>query len=176
MRTVRITIEGVVPLRMNRYVFDKKQPTKPTVEWLKEDALDRCYKDEKGFYIPKAALRKVLLNGASKVRHGRGRAKADMSAIFFPQEHGYLPKSSKPIIPDEPEIVRIPPGPKGARVPKYFAYFEKWSVVYDAVITDDSMPIETIKDSIIAGGLYFGLLDGRPEYGRYVLDKFEVVK
>lgn len=174
MRTVKITIEGIVPIRMNRYIHEKKQPTKPTGEWLKEDALDRCYKDDKGYYIPKQAIRKVILNGASKVRHGRGRARADMSAVFFPQGHGYI-ENNKPIL-GEIEIVRIPPGPKGARVPKYFAYFEDWKTTFDAVITDDSLSLETIKDSIIAGGLYFGLLDGRPEYGRYVMSKFGIVE
>lgn len=173
MRTVKITIEGIVPLRMNRYIHEKKQPTKPTDSWLREDAFDRCYKDDKGYYIPKQALRKVILNGAGKVRHGRGRAKADMSAVFFPQTHGYLEKGCKPELGDI-EIVRIPPGPKGARVPKYFAYFQGWGTTFEAAVTDDSIPLETIKDSAIAGGLYFGLLDGRPEYGRYMVTKFDI--
>ncbi len=173
MRKYQVQLEGVAPLRMNKFI-DMKMPTRPTEIWLIEDAHNRCYIDEKKhYYIPKNAFKAVVLNGATKVRLGRGRAKSDMKAVFFVQNDGIL-KHSKPIITKE--IVRIPPGPKGARVPKYFVIFETWSVPFEILITDDNMPEEVIKDSIIAGGMYFGFLDGRPDYGRFILKEFETIK
>ena len=95
-----------------------------------------------------------------------------MTAILFPQDNAYLKKNIKPILSDL-QIVRIPPGPKGARVPKYFAQFPEWEAKFEILITDDSMPEETIKDSIVAAGIYNGLLDGRPDYGRFVMNEFK---
>ena len=177
MYKIEATINGLVPLRFNRFLIRSKQQTnkgKMTEEQQKADALERSYFDEKkGFYIPKHALRACLINGGKKVKIGRGAASKLLEAILiFDNDKYFLGIKDYKIMQD---VVRIPPK-TGGRVIQYWVVIEKWQCKFSATILDDLFPIDGIKESIQFAGMYNGLLDGRPEYGRFELTDFKKVK
>jgi len=170
------TIEGVTPLRFNRYLLNDRQSAnrkKMTHEEQVENALERSYRDEKGFYVPSAALRKCFINGGKKVKIGRGYASKLLEAIMiFDEDKYYLNTKDYEI---QQDVVRIPPV-TGARVLQYWVLIRKWKLSFTVSILDDVFPDGGLKDAIVNAGLYNGLLDGRPQLGRFELIEFKRIK
>lgn len=176
MYRIRIHLEGIAPLRMNRFTQDGLSGTskKITDEERKEEAEDRTYKDSKGYYIEARAIKKCIMNGGKKVKVGRGSASKLIGAIFIMDEQVvYLPKKYKSKLVSG--VVRIPPGPGNPRVLKYWKQFDKWDIQFTATVVDSRVPLESIKSSIYEAGVYEGLLDGRPDCGRFLLKKIEKI-
>ena len=176
MYQISVQLEGVAPLRMNRFLEDALSGTskKITDEARKKEAEDRTYKDAKGYYIEARAIKKCIMNGGKKVKVGRGAASKLLGAILIMDAQVvYLPKKYKPKL--VMGVVRIPPGPSGARVLKYWKQFDKWDVQFTATIVDERIPIDCIESSINEAGIYEGLLDGRPDLGRFLLKKIEKI-
>ena len=180
MREFAVTIKGVAPLRMNRFTTEAKdslsggKSNKFSDDEKIQDAYNRTYKDDEGKYIILAKhLKACILEGASKVALGRGRAKTTAKAVLYIKDTENLLTHSEPKIIEE--VVRIPPK-KGALAVKYFVVFKDWSTSFVVSITDNRFPEIAVKNSIIEAGIYAGLLDGRPDYGRFVVTKFEKIK
>lgn len=158
---------------MNRFVPEMDTSMKKSDEERQKEAYTRTYTDEDGDYvIPRKAIKAVIVAGGAKVSVGRAKAKGLLKAVLYLEGDAKLTHSGDILIRDD---VKIPPR-TGARVIKYWVAFKEWSAEFDIVITDDAMKPEAISNSIIAGGIYNGLLDGRPDYGRYVLDEMKIVK
>lgn len=177
MYKVKATIKGLSPLRYNRFVIQSKQATnkkKMTEENQKLDALERSYFDEKkGFYVPAYALRASFVNGGKKVKIGRGAASKLLEAIMiFDEENYYLGTKEYKI---QEDVVRIPPK-TGARVSQMWVVLPEWEVTFTVTILDDLFVHDGLKDSIVSAGMYYGLLDGRPQLGRFELTEYEILK
>ncbi len=175
MYQVKVHIEGVAPLRMNRFREDCLTGTSKKIseDDRVEDAYNRAYKDEKGYYIPRQAIKACLVEGGKKVKVGRGAASKLMKAIFHVnKEKVYLNGKSKADIMKD--VVRIPPK-TGGRVMQYWVYFPKWDIKFDATLVDDRFPVDAVENSFVEAGIYAGLLDGRPDFGRFVLKSFSKV-
>lgn len=177
MYKIKATIVGQSPLRHNKYNEQKGNSgmsSKKSTQAYKDQAMERAYyDDEGGFYVPKHALKKVICEGGKKVKIGRGAASTIIKAIFILQGDKFYIGTHKHEL--YTEAVRIPPK-TGARVMQYWVMNQEWSCTFEALILDDVIPAEAIKQSIQFGGLYNGLLDGRPEFGRFELTEFEVVE
>lgn len=176
MYKIEAKIKGLSPLRYNRYLPITKENAgkrKMTHEQQIEDAMQRAYKDDKGFYIPKEAIRACIINGGKKVKIGRGGASKLLEAILiFDEDKFYIGKHPHKI---QQDVVRIPPK-TGARITQYWVVIEEWSVSFTANILDSTFPSEGLKESIEVAGMYYGLLDGRPQLGRFELVSFKKIK
>lgn len=177
MRKIIITIKGLSPLRHNRFIETSKSASgraKTTDEQDIKEALTRSYRDEEGkFYLPKHAIKKTIIEGGKKVKVGRGGASNLLKAILFvDEEMNYLKTGEHKIMKD---MVRVPPR-TGARIMKMWVVNEDWECTIPLTLLDDTFPINALKESIESAGIYYGLLDGRPEFGRFNLEKFEVMK
>ncbi len=179
MRKVNVCIKGIAPLRMNRFTDEAKESLSGGAKRLSKDekiqeAYDRAYKDEEGYYVPARCIKACILEGGKRVKVGRRNAATDLKAIMF------IDGNKVPLIHDkEPEVhedvVKIPPR-TGARQVKYWVYFQNWAMDFNIILFDDRFPIDGLKNSIMEAGIYAGLLDGRPDWGRFQMDKFEVVE
>lgn len=186
MRYVDVELEGIAPLRMNRLVPDELKESaskrKKTHKDLMETAHTRSYTDKSGKYIvPSRAIEACIEAGGAKVKHGRGSAKASLKAILFVEgnePHVLIKgkpssrKDNKFILHEEP--VRVPPR-TGARVIQYWVAFPEWSLKFRLGLVDERFPIQSLKESIMEAGIYAGLLDGRPKWGRFVVKSFKEV-
>lgn len=179
MKEYNIGIKGVAPLRMNKLTeLAKDNVGKGSIKLDDKakiaEAWTRAYRNESGAYIIEGvAIKACILKGAAKVKLGRGKAKNDMKAILYPKEREIVLKYSK-----EPTLIKIAckiPPRTGALALKLFPVFEDWSAEFGLIITDDRFPDNALEQSIVEAGMYAGLLDGRPDFGRFILEKFEVV-
>lgn len=176
MRKYKIEVVGVAPLRMNRLTSEVKNTLQGGRKKLsetekREEALERTYRDEKGAFIIEAkAIKASILNGGKRIKVGRKSAYGDLRAILFFQEKQMPLAHSDPIIVEE--VCRIPPK-TGALVLKMFYLFEEWGFEAVLLVTDDRFPDTALKQAIIEAGMYAGLYDGRPDFGRFVLKEFK---
>lgn len=179
MKEYLVGIEGVAPLRMNRLTDAAKDNVgKGSVKMDEKakiaEAWTRAYTNEKGKYIIEGmAIKACILKGGAKVKLGRGKAKNDLKAVLYPKEREILLSYDK-----EPYLIKIAckiPPKTGALALKLFPVFEQWSANFTLVITDDRFPSNALEQSIIEAGMYAGLYDGRPDFGRFILKKFEEV-
>jgi len=179
MKEFRVKITGVAPLRMNRLTEETKESVGKGSVKLDDkakitEAWSRAYKNKEGEYaIEGQAIKACFLKGAAKVKLGRGKAKNDMKAILYTKQKEIVLQYEK-----EPYLITIPckiPPRTGMLALKHFPTFDTWSAEFDLIITDDRFPDNALEQSIIEAGMYAGLLDGRPDYGRFILTKFERV-
>lgn len=176
MYKIEAKITGITPLRYNRFIINDRQnanKAKMTQEQQIENALERAYRGEKGFYVPAEALRACFINGGKKVKIGRGWASKLLEAIMIFDEDKYYVGTDKYEI--EQGVVRIPPR-TGARVLQYWILIPQWQITFSVHILDDIFPENGLKDAIQSAGLYYGLLDGRPLRGRFELVEFKRTK
>lgn len=176
MYKVKIRLVGISPLRMNRFTDSGTSGTsrKKSKEEYIQDAYVRSYKDPKiGYYVPREAIKACLVCGGKRVKIGRRAASQEMKAVFH-LDDAMVPLG-KGIEPEIAEVVvRIPPK-TGSRVLQYFCVFQEWQITFTATIVDDRFPIQSLKDACNEAGIYYGLLDGRPDFGRFTVEEFAKV-
>lgn len=181
MYRIEIEIEGTSPLRHNKLTEAIKDTIRvPTTgkrkrdeELIKEAELG-IYRDDEGEICVEAkALKKCGLNGAGRVKISRRSLSQDFNgAVIF--ESRFIPlfddnrKRYKKPTGFHSDFVKRPPK-RGVLVPSMWAYFHPWILRTTALVADDRIPLEAIKEAFVNGGLLFGLLDGRPEWGRFIV-------
>ena len=175
MYKVEMVFEGLSPLRMNRFSPDALKGTsiKLSRPQLIQDAHARSFKDKQGYYVPGLNVKTAICYGGKRVKIGRLFASASLRAIFHVEDRVRLPAEFTPVI--EEGYVQIPPG-SGKRVAKFWVCFPQWTISFACSVLDDRFPSEAILNSAKEAGLYCGLLDGRPEHGRFSVEDFRVVE
>jgi len=177
---IEVELTGLVPIRFNRFTNEKSTggTASHTEEAGKADAENRCYKNDNGLYVPAEAVKRCLLNGINmaKIKEGKSSMVQYVKATVFidPLE---IPLNKKTYDYMKCLTVRIPPGPKGARVNKYFCYVkEGWNLIFKLQVFDERRDPDKLKLALTESGVLCGLLDGRPEYGRFEVTKWKVNK
>ena len=74
------------------------------------------------------------------------------------------------------EIYKCPVVVQRARIMRVRPLFKDWKLEFDISIIDPQISPDQLKEFIEAGGKYNGLGDSRPEFGRFEIEKFDVVK
>jgi len=182
-----IEIEAVSPLRMNPLtkeaqadIRSPKPSSKKTDAELMEIAKKKIQRDKAGnICIEAKALKAVGRNGGSRVKVSKRFLGRDFkAAVYFDDWHiPVLDNKGKQF--KEPsgyhfEFVKRPPK-TGTPVPEMWPFFEDWRIKATGYITDDRIDIQSIKQAYIEGGMSFGLLDGRPDWGRFIVKKCEKI-
>lgn len=184
MYRVKVEIEGIAPILFNRFteanqadVETGRSTGRQTVEQKKEVALQKVYRNGDGLFCPAANLKKamVLACGISQLKHGKKSLGPILNAVLF------LEPMEIPFGVDKPDTIheqvgRIPPR-TGARVVLYRPALQAgWKLKFTLNIFTDTVGIDQVKRSLTDAGVYQGLCDGRPEYGRFKVNTFEKEK
>ena len=169
------TLKGMAPYLCNRYT-EKARPGKLREEELLEEATRRVYRDPdtQALVCPAWNLKKCFMDGArlGEVKHGkkcivpvpaslvdRGRRRAVWARRLrrAAHLHGRIPPRTGPMV----KLYR----------PKLDA---GWTLTFRLLIADTTIHPDTLKQIISFAGLLAGIGAWRPEYGRFMLERFEV--
>lgn len=186
----QVTIEGIRPLLMhNGRLCD---PLDPATKALKAASKQRdksdddhgrvsrlefegsLYFDDKiGPYIPTDMLQAVLEKGATKRKLGK-TFKACVGVDMPMDADGFALKYQGPRTIDGLWASRDFVFVKGARVSNKRVMrtrprFPKWSLTFGVEVLSDGVTKEQLATAISDAGLYEGMGDWRPRYGRFVL-------
>ena len=178
MYKVNSTIEGIAPTLFNRVVTLKGGRGKPTPEQEEAAAEERVYRNSNGLYLPAANLKRALRIGSVRagLKIGRGSFEPYIRAAVFIEPSELEFGKDKPDFM-LPSYVRIPPGTRGALIYKVRPGLNAgWKVSAIFNVFDDRIEEDKLKMALESAGLLIGVCDWRPEYGRFVVKKWEVSK
>lgn len=178
MYKIEDIIEGVSPMLFNRVITLKGGTGRPTEEQEYEEAKKRVYRNDNGLYLPAQNLKRALRFGSTMAGLKMGRRGFEpyiSAAVFIEPSELEFGKTE----PDFffPSYVRIPPGKKGALVFKVRPGLNPgWQLNSLLTVLDDHVEPDKIRIALETAGLFVGLCDWRPEYGRFIIKKWEVRK
>lgn len=180
MYKIKVALKGDTQLIINQFVEGQKAGKKSVKEYNIE-AMAKLHRDEKGqCCITEEMIKSCVLNGIGMkgIKNGRKSLGQYWKAVAhtYPKN---IPINKGVKEPDgiDARPGRIPPGPRGSMVMLYRPFFkEGWTLDFTVEILDDTITEDLIKQSFEAAGLLSGLGAGRPDYGRFSVTKWEVVR
>lgn len=174
MVKVDVSVEGVAPLLMNKFTatisIESKRGKK--VYDPVEEAEKKTYRTKDGsLYLPNTHFKASIVKSATDFKMtGRKTYKDYVRAGVFIEEQEII------LTPQEYEIHEEPVVIQRARVMSWRPRFNKWSCSFTLEIVDDFVNPTTLKEILEMAGRFKGVGDHRPEYGRFKVTKFKVVK
>ncbi len=170
---VKFELESLVPLKMDR--FHGLQDPK-TSEGYQKQAEEKCYRDAAGnLAIPCDALKACMRLASSelgKKMEGKKNRQTIAAGVMFPEQYISLGVKKHDGIVANP--VTRGKGDKVTRVITYRPIINSWKA--SGVILLMEVPLGFARQCLELGGIRYGLLSHRPEFGRFQITKFEEVK
>lgn len=168
-------LKGMAPHLFNRFT-EKARPGKLRIEEHLEEATRRVYRDEttQALICPGWNLKKCFMDGArlGEVKHGKKGIAQYLQALLIVDgdpQFGRVDYDGLHVCQG-----RIPPR-TGPMVTIYRPKLDAgWSLTFRLLIADTTIHPDTLKQIISFAGLLAGLGAWRPEYGRFVLERFDV--
>jgi hypothetical protein len=173
MEKIQFEIEGISPLKMDKFV-EGQQP-KNDDGWMKQ-ASEKAYRDEKGnLAVPSGALKAAMRLAASQVgrKMEAKKHRQDIAAMVFVEGDNLSLKKKDYDCIAKDIVTRKGQGDKVTRVTTYRPLIKEWKV--SGYINNFGIPKEFLKECLELAGIRFGLLSHRPEFGRFKVNKFQVV-
>jgi hypothetical protein len=175
MYNVDGTLKGMAPILFNRFT-EKARPGKLRPEELLEEATRRVYRDPdtQSIILPPWNLKKCLMDGSrlGEVKHGKKAIGQYLQALLIVDgdpQFGRVDYDGLHVCQG-----RIPPR-TGPMVTLYRPKLDPgWILAFRLIIADTTIHPDTLQQIISFAGLLAGLGAWRPEYGRFVLDRFTV--
>jgi hypothetical protein len=171
---VRFGIEGISPLKMDRWT---DLPSPKNENEAQKQAPQKVYRCENGeLGIPAAAIKAVMVLGiaeAGRRMESKRNKQTIKSGVFLSSTMLSIGKTDYDEIAVD-IIVRKGTGGKDTRVPTYRPLIKDWACEGELLLYGVSSDLA--KQSLEIGGLRFALLGHRPEFGRFIITKWEVVE
>jgi hypothetical protein len=127
-----------------------------------------CYwKDGLGVYIPVENVLATIQNGAKLNKNGKSIEKyVDVADLYIPLDFGekltkeqliadYNYRDTRPMTVNRSKILRTRPR------------FDTWKIQFTLLYHADKIDIDAIVLALENAGLYIGLCDSRPRYGKF---------
>ena len=181
MYKIRGIIEGVAPILFHGWTAEAKRKLdegitggKMSIRDKEEEAKGYVHRDGNGgVCLPFKCFKACLLEGARMARlkeTGRISIVPYLRATLFSASREFS-FGREDVDYVDMDIVRIKGAPAIRRRPALNA---GWLIPFTLVVYDDRRNPDQIKKALESAGLIVGLLDHRPEYGRFMVKEWEV--
>ena len=187
MKNLKVTWKGISPLIMHScktvnplHPISKeirKLNDKPRGQKLTEEELERLsdleweagayWQDGLGLYIPGENVEATIRNGAKVNKKGKDIEKyVNVTDLYIPFDYGenlskkelinrYEYRDTRPMVVSRARILRTRPR------------FDQWKIVFNLMYDETKINLDVIVDAMTYAGLYVGLCDSRPKYGKF---------
>lgn len=172
---INVTIRGITPLLQNRFpeseqVEDKTRKRAGTID---EDVEKKLYRLPDGtIYQPAehilAAMVKASTNFLIVGKKKKSYKDLVKSAIIIEPE--CIPHKIQKWVIDKRSVVN--PATRGRQI-RSRPRFDEWELDFKIITYEKQLPFEVIKQILDYAGMYVGIGDFRPRFGRFVVTKFE---
>lgn len=121
-------------------------------------------------------FKQVLAAGATKgnIKTGRKSLAPFLIATVFVEGNIYLNPNKPDYVHERPG--RRPPKTGAACLVKRPAFRAGWTASFTLNVTDDRIDSDSIRASLVEAGTLAGLGSWRPEYGRFIVTKWDIDK
>ena len=184
MYQIKATIEGICPVLFNGWtpsdleaLASGKTGGFHSAAEDEQKALERCPKNGHGYYIPSIHLKHCLVRGGqlANLKFGkRGITDYLKGGVFFEDGEALLGKETPDFIHKVPG--RRPPKTGGACIITRPGFNTGWQSIFHLTVIDENLPTEHIKQAFEQGGLVNGVGSFRPDYGRFVVKNWEIIR
>lgn len=179
VRRIKCVIKGVAPLLMHRYADEDQEENKPKTKTRVlpslEEATKALYTAGKTVVQPARTLEASMLKASSRFRlEGKSTYLNVVKGGVFIEPDLIPHKFQEWVVDRQPEVIQN--GKMKNRIMRSRPRFDKWGLEFELVVIDDRAEIATLKEILIYSGLYYGLGDRRPRYGRFEVTKWEEQK
>jgi len=173
-RTVEIEVEGMVPYLMHRFATeeaDVKATRKSGRKDYEEEVGKALYVDKNGsIYVPAAQLEGCLIKASTDFQiPGKGKKTykdlCNSALIISPDKIRIDPQEWE----TDARAVKV----QRARVIRYRPRWDEWKLNFRIDILDEQFPTEILYEILKTAGMYKGIGDYRPKYGRFAVTRFE---
>lgn len=191
MKTLRVTWKGISPLIMHscqcvnplhpiakelkKYTSKKNKTDEDltTISDLEWEA-GAYWKDGLGLYIPAENVEATIINGAKANKKGKDVQRyVDVVDLYIPLDYGENLSKEELIQNYEYRDTRIMTVMR-SKVLRTRPRFDQWKIEFELRYNEEKIDIETIINAIEYAGMYVGLCDSRPKYGKFVATVEEV--
>ncbi len=170
---IKFTLESMGPILFDRYsgIQDANDAE------AQKNADEKCYRNDKGeLCIPAAGIKACIRNAGREIgkkMECKRREQSIRAGLYFTEQMYSIGKKEPDKIHAE-LVTRKGTGNKVTRVVTYRPCVDKWKIECEAALFD--LTPDFIRQAVELGGFRFGLFGHRPEFGRFKLVKFEVLK
>ena len=181
MYWVDVTIEGIAPILFHRMTEEEQESMAQsrtggtrTVAQKRKEALSKVYRNGDGLFCPGENIKKALLQACTKasLKYGKKALYGYVEALVFIEPHQVSFGKLEPDFVDE-RVGRIPPRTGGRVIIYRPGLHEGWVLSFTLAVMDDRIPEDHLKRALDEAGVLVGLCDHRPEFGRFVVKKWE---
>lgn len=184
MKNLKVTWKGISPLIMHscqcvnplhpiakelkKYTSKKNKTDEDLVkisdlEW----EAGAYWKDGMGLYIPAENVEATIINGAKANKKGKDIQKyVDITDLYIPFEYGEDLTKEELIQNYEYRDTRIMTVMR-SKILRTRPRFDQWVIEFNLRYNEEKIDIETIINAMEYAGLYVGLCDSRPKYGKF---------
>lgn len=171
---IQVKVKGKSPLLMNKFVETKSSESKrgKKVYNPEEEAEKKTYRTSDGkLYLPNKHFKASMIKASVDFKMTGKKSYKDYikSGIFITPEEIILDKQDYEIHSESVVIQRC-------RVMNWRPKFKEWSCSFIIEVEDDMINPTTIKEILETAGKYKAVGDYRPEYGRFIVEEFKVIK
>lgn len=185
MKNLKVTWKGTTPLimhscqcvnplhkisiEMKKYTSKRKKTEEDLIkisdlEW----EAGAYWKEGLGLYIPAENVEATLINGAKANRKGTDIEKyCDVTDLYIPFFYGEDLTKEELIASNEYRDVRVMTVMR-AKVIRTRPRFDQWEITFNLRYDESKIDLVTIINAMEYAGLYVGLCDSRPKYGKFV--------
>ena len=184
MKTLRVTWKGISPLIMHscqcvnplhpiakelkKYTSKKNKTDEDltTISDLEWEA-GAYWKDGLGLYIPAENVEATIINGAKANKKGKDVQKyVDVIDLYIPLDYGENLSKEELIQNYEYRDTRIMTVMR-SKILRTRPRFDQWVIEFNLRYNEEKINIDTIINAMEYAGLYVGLCDSRPKYGKF---------
>jgi len=184
MYKIRGKLQGTADLLFNQFTPEATEQIRTrtsggsfTDDQRTDEAIKKCPLDPDGNAIISSwMLKRVIADGAKagNVKIGRKSLAPFLIATVFVDGFIHLTPNHYDYIHEIPG--KRPPKTGGACLIKRPAFKTGWIAAFDLMVMDDRINAEQIRTSLEEAGIYVGIGSWRPEYGRFILIDWEVIR
>lgn len=166
---VKVKIVGTSSLLMHRFSGVKKDTKKDVQYTVEGDMADGLYQDENGCYAPSTWIEATLREAAKNFKKGKGNQKTTiLSSVFVEEEKIPLKEKYEPyttaVVVQRNRILKSRPK------------FDNWSLEFTLNFDSERIDSSMLKNILVEAGAIKGIGTWRPKFGRFKVEKFDVVK
>jgi hypothetical protein len=182
---VAVRLQGVAPILFSRFTEGSVQSIRTgatggkfTDDERTLEALEKVYVNEAGgLYVPGWNVKKCLLDGCKMGNHKEGKKSFGqyVAATVFVDGNPVFDGKMEPDFIHEVTGKR-PPRTGGAVLIKRPAFNDGWELPFTLNVVDPRRDAATLRAALEDAGLLAGLGSWRPEYGRFIVTEWEIIR
>src|SRR3990167_4619692 len=127
----------------------------------------KLYKNDQGIFVPATWVKASMLGGCqmANLKYGRRGFYAYLQGGVFLKEREIETGFDKQQFVHE-RVGRIPPKTGAAAMLRSPGLLEGWALAFTLLVVDDNLPEAHVRTALETAGIYKGIGNGRPDFGR----------